>query len=218
MKRKIFITLFAASIILTAVMCGDSANGSVPTRNSIPKNENTGSSTKLSAARILQARASSLKAYLQKGGYNEEICFFIDMGASPGKKRFFAYSIKTGVILNSGLVAHGSGGGSSFEEPHFSNSVGSNCTSLGKYKIGQSYSGQFGLAYKLHGLDKTNNNAFARFVVLHAHDCVPEGEIYPESICMSWGCPTVAPAFLKELAKHIDASDKPILLEIYNGR
>lgn len=212
MKRKILLALFAGCIIITAVMCSDAANGSSP--RPAPKKEKKNNAV---LPRILQARAASLKDYLHKGGYNEETCFFIDMGISPGKKRFFVYDIKTGTILNSGLVAHGSGGGSDFEQPKFSNSVGSNCTSLGKYKIGKSYSGQFGLAYKLHGLDKTNSNAFARFVVLHAHECVPEGEIYPESICMSWGCPTVAPAFLQQLARHIDASGKPILLEIYKG-
>lgn len=212
MKRKLFTALFAGCIILTAVMCGDAASGSSPRSTPVKK-----PAREVATARILQARASSLKAFLHKGGYNENTCFFIDMGMAPGKKRFFVYDLKTGAILNSGLVAHGSGGGSTFEAPKFSNQVNSNCTSLGKYKVGISYHGNFGLAYKLHGLDKTNSNAFGRFVVLHAHDCVPESEIFPESICMSWGCPTVAPGFLKQLAKHIDGSGKPVLLEIYNG-
>lgn len=212
MKRKILLALFAGCIIITAVMCGDAASGS--SARITPKKEKKNN---ISLPRILQTRAASLKNYLHKGGYNEDVCFFIDMGMNPGKKRFFVYDINTGTVLNSGLVAHGSGGGSGFEDPKFSNSVGSNCTSLGKYKIGKSYSGQFGLAYKLHGLDKTNSNAFARFVVLHAHECVPEDEIFPESICMSWGCPTVAPGFLQQLVKYIDASGKPVLLEIYKG-
>ncbi|MGZ5191235.1 MAG: murein L,D-transpeptidase catalytic domain-containing protein, partial [Flavisolibacter sp.] len=91
----------------------------------------------------------------------------------------------------------------------------SGCTSLGKYKIGNPYQGKFGLAYKLYGLDKTNSNAFSRFVVLHAHDCVPDDETENE-ICQSPGCPTVSVAFLKELKTMINNSEKPVLLWIYN--
>lgn len=64
---------------------------------------------------------------------------------------------------------------------------GSGCTSLGKYKIGGAYQGQFGLAYKLYGLDSTNSNAYQRNVVLHAYDRVPDNEVYKE-ICQSSGC------------------------------
>lgn len=167
---------------------------------------------------VLQNRATAIKPFLQKGGYNEEVCFFIDMSVPSGKERFFIYDLKKGRKLAGALVAHGSGGNSTFEKPGYSNQVGSNCTSLGRYKIGKSYYGQFGLAYKLHGLDKTNSNAFNRFVVLHAHECVPSGEIYPDNICMSYGCPTVSPGFLNQLATYINTSEKPVLLEIYEGQ
>jgi hypothetical protein len=113
-----------------------------------------------------------------------------------------------------GLVAHGSGL-TNTDNIVFSNEPGSYCSSVGKYRIGASYYGQFGLAYKLYGLESTNNNAFERFVVLHAHDCVPEKEVYPLSICESWGCPTVSPGFLDKLAGYIDHSDKSILMWIY---
>jgi hypothetical protein len=85
---------------------------------------------------------------------------------------------------------------------------------LGKYKVGYSYNGRFGLAYKLYGLDKTNDKAFERFVVLHSHDCVPETEV-KDDICQSDGCPTVSPGFLQYLKPIINASKKPVLLWIY---
>ena len=96
----------------------------------------------------------------------------------------------------------------------YSNVPGCGCTSLGKYKVGYSYSGTFGLAYKLHGLEKTNSNAFKRYVVLHSHECVPE---YPvgDDICQSDGCPTVSPGFLKEIKPLIASSPKPVLLWIF---
>jgi hypothetical protein len=72
------------------------------------------------------------------------------------------------------------------------------------------------LAYKLHGQDSTNSNAFKRYVVLHAHECVPAGEVDPYPICQSDGCPTVSPAYLKKLAATIDGSPRPILLWIFD--
>jgi hypothetical protein len=85
---------------------------------------------------------------------------------------------------------------------------------LGKYKIGIPYQGRFGLAYKLYGLEKTNNKAFERYVVLHSHDCVPNTEVADE-ICQSDGCPTISPSYLQYLKPIIDESKKPVLLWIY---
>lgn len=139
----------------------------------------------------------------------------IDMSVPSGKNRFFIYDPRVDKVRGAGLVTHGSGSAVTSDQLVFSNKPGSNCTSLGKYKIGKDYYGRFGLAYKLHGLDQSNNNAFARFVVLHAHPCVPGFEVYPVSICPSLGCPTVSPAFLLELKTYIDRSAKPVLLYIF---
>lgn len=139
----------------------------------------------------------------------------IDMSLPSGRQRFFVYNIKKDSIEMGGLVTHGSGSITGREDLFFSNEPGSNCTSLGKYKIGNAYQGRFRLAYKLYGLDKTNSKAFERFVVLHAHSCVPANDVYPLPICPSQGCPTVAPEFLQKLTRYINSSDEPILLSIY---
>lgn len=162
----------------------------------------------------LKEKANGLHDFIEKGNYNSSICFLIDMKINSGKKRSFVYNLEKDSVEKAGLVTHGSGS-ARVEEPYFSNEPGSNCTSLGKYKIGKLYNGSFGLAYKLYGLDKTNNKAFERFVVLHAHACVPAAEVYPLPICESWGCPTVSPSFLQTLRKYIDSSERPILLNIY---
>ncbi|MEO5647310.1 MAG: murein L,D-transpeptidase catalytic domain-containing protein [Chitinophagaceae bacterium] len=152
--------------------------------------------------------------YVGKHDFNRKYCFLIDMRISSANKRFFIYDFSKKQSIDAGLVAHGSGLNDTAEIA-FSNIPGSNCSSLGKYRIGQAYQGKFGLAYKLHGLEETNENAFERFVVLHAHSCVPEEEVNA-SICESWGCPTVAPAYLEKLQGLIDRSRKPVLLWIYN--
>ena len=161
----------------------------------------------------LAAVSAQLKSYSKRNNYNNRIAFLIDMSIESGRQRFFVYNMQKDSIEMAGLVTHGYG--SQKEKVEFSNVPGSYCTSLGKYKIGASYTGRFGLAFKLYGLDKTNDKAFERFVVLHAHNCVPVEEVAPLSICESQGCPTVATSFLPELQKYIQTSDKPILLNIY---
>ena len=165
-------------------------------------------------ARIKQ-KSLLAKDYIRAHEYNNNTCFLIDMGLPSGKNRFFVYDLNADSVELAGLVTHGSGSEGESDGLVFSNTPNSYCTSLGKYKIGNGYNGRFGLAYKLYGLDKTNSKAFDRFVVLHAHECVPNDETAPLSICLSQGCPTVSPAFLKQLKTYLDQSEKPILLWIY---
>lgn len=161
----------------------------------------------------LESVSAQLKDFSAKNGYNNDIAFLVDMSIPSGRRRFFVYNMQKDSIELAGMVTHGYG--SQKQGIEFSNVPGSYCTSLGKYKVGKDYLGRFGLAYKLYGLDKTNSKAFERFVVLHAHECVPVEEIAPLGICESQGCPTVAPAFLQKLKTYIDGSGKPILLKIF---
>lgn len=179
-----------------------------------PQNDNN-IFAKLSIVSIpIKARAQLLKSYISKNGYNEEYCFIINMAIPSGNPRFFVYNLKKDSIEDAGLVTHGSGSENTNGNLVFKNVPNSLASSKGKYKIGVSYYGKFGLAYKLHGLDSTNDKAFQRFVVLHSHECVPSKPVDPLPICVSWGCPTVAPDFLKTLQTKIDATVKPILLDL----
>jgi hypothetical protein len=163
----------------------------------------------------LESHATQAKQYATKNNYNTATCFLIDMSIESGKDRFFVYDLNKDSVTGAGLVTHGRCDEVGSDGKHYGNEVGCGCTSLGKYKIGNSYKGKFGLAYKLHGQEATNSNAFKRFVVLHSHDCVPAKEVYPLPICRSEGCPTVSPDFLKKLAATIDGSPRPILLWIF---
>ncbi len=162
----------------------------------------------------MEQKAVLAKKFIREKGYNENICFLLDMSLASGQNRFFIYDMKKDSLLKKGLVAHGNCFEYWLEGRRYSNVVGSGCTSLGKYKIGSSYNGKFGYSYKLHGLDSSNNNAFERTVVLHSHSCVPGTEVTNE-ICQSNGCPTVAPDFLQQLKLLINHSKKPVLLWIY---
>lgn len=147
--------------------------------------------------------------------YNKKIAFLVDMRIKSGKNRFFVYDLVNNKILDQGLVAHGSGSETQVRgELKFSNEPNSNCTALGRYSIEKCYKGIFGKAYRLHGLDETNNNALKRAIVLHHYSAVPEQE-QDYYISRSKGCPMVNEQFFKRIEKIIDNSKSKIVLDIY---
>lgn len=154
-----------------------------------------------------------LKQYAATNNANTTYGVLIDMSLPSWQNRFFVVDLQHDTVLFKGQVAHGQGDDYRREEVVFSNVVGSNCTSEGRYRIGLKYNGDFGLAYKLHGLDSTNSNALKRFVVFHSHSCVQDVE--GSAICRSDGCPTVSPYVLRKTAALIDSADKPLLMWIY---
>jgi hypothetical protein len=168
------------------------------------------------AQKRLLSKIKALQKFLEKNPkYNNEVVFLADLKIMSGKNRFFVYDLKQNKVTDQGLMAHGSGSETGIEgELHFSNIPNSNTSSLGKYAIGHHYVGKFGKAYKLYGLDKTNDKAFERFIVLHYYDKVPY-EQQLEPICNSLGCPMVNEKFFNRLEKILDNSEKKILLNIY---
>ncbi|MCK7558621.1 murein L,D-transpeptidase catalytic domain family protein [Chitinophaga sedimenti] len=162
----------------------------------------------------LNEKAAALKAYAKNNDYNTHYALLIDFSLFSGAKRLVLYDLQKEKIVSTGLVAHGQGSNYLTEDVPFSNVEGSLCSSKGRYKIGAKYYGRFGWAYKLHGLNPTNNNAYNRFVVLHSHACVPNYE-NETGICRSDGCPTLNPAYFEEIQRVLDKEKRPVLLEIY---
>ncbi|MFN4026198.1 MAG: murein L,D-transpeptidase catalytic domain-containing protein [Flavobacterium sp.] len=164
----------------------------------------------------LRSKVLEIEKFIEKNTkYNNDIVFLSDLKIESGKNRFFVYDLKEGKLTDQGLMAHGSGSETGVNGAlKFSNIPNSNTTSLGKYAIGHHYIGKFGKAYKLFGLDKTNDKAFERFIVLHHFNKVPEEE-QTSPICNSLGCPMVNEKFFNRLEKIIDGANKPILLYLY---
>ncbi|HEX8576591.1 MAG TPA: murein L,D-transpeptidase catalytic domain family protein [Flavobacterium sp.] len=164
----------------------------------------------------LKKQVTLVKAVINDNShYNSKVAFFIDMKIASGKNRFFIYDLKNNSIIDKGLVAHGSGSETGTKgHLSFSNVNNSFATSLGNYSIGYSYNGKFEKAYKLYGLDKTNNNAFDRNIVLHHYYDVPYKE-QEDDICNSLGCPMVNKKFFSKIEKIIDDSKTNVILNIY---
>lgn len=164
----------------------------------------------------LKTKATVAKRFVTQKGLSSRIAFLLDMRLPSGRKRFFIYDLKGDSVLAAGLVAHGSCRQRFLETARFSNAVGCGCSAAGRYKVGGAYGGRFGKAFKLHGLDSTNANAFERNIVLHAYRCVPDEEVYPYPICNSLGCTMVSYRFLATAARFIEGEKKPVLLWLYN--
>lgn len=165
----------------------------------------------------LTEHVSEIKSFTSSNrGYSKKIAFLVDMKIKSGKNRFFVYDLENEKIIDQGLVAHGSGSETGIKGDilQFSNTPNSNCSSLGRYTIEKSYTGVFGKAFRLNGLDESNNNAFKRAIVLHRYKEVPdeEKEYY---IINSHGCPMVSEIFFKRLEKVIESSDSKIMLYMY---
>lgn len=163
----------------------------------------------------LKAKAALAKEFILRNGYSTRFVFLLDMHRPSGQKRFFIFDLQKDSIVASGLVAHGSCNNRFLETPTFSNTSGCGCSAVGKYKIGEAYTGRFGKAFKLYGLDSSNSNAYLRNIVLHAYSCVPDEECHPYSICNSLGCAMVSYKFLNTAASVIEKEKKPLLLWMY---
>ncbi len=118
---------------------------------------------------------------------NQNYISIFDATQHSKKKRLYIVNMKTGAV-NTYLVAHGKGSDTNNDgyAERFSNSPGSNMSSLGFYLTGVTYSGANGLSLRLHGLQSTNSNAYSRAVVMHGANYVNT-----TSTGRSWGCPAV---------------------------
>ena len=166
-------------------------------------------------ASVMNVLAYKINDFAAKNGYSTKYCFLVDMSLASGRKRFFVYDLENRSLVFSGLAAHGSCNETFLSRPKFSNSPNCGCSSLGKYKVGEFYTGKYGKSFKLYGLDNSNSNAYRRAVVIHGYDCVPDKEIYPMVLCNSLGCVMVSYNFFDKLSQIIRKSEKPIVLWVY---
>ncbi len=170
----------------------------------------------------LRTKAKDAAIFCKSKNFNSEFCILIDMSIHSGKKRFFVWDFKKDTVVNSFLVGHGCCDNPwnrdySKDTPVFSNVDGSHCSSLGKYKLGARGHSDWGIniKYVMHGLEKSNSNAAARYIVFHSWERVSDQEVYPAGTPEGWGCPTISNNSMRLLDPKLKASGKPILMWIY---
>lgn len=161
---------------------------------------------------------SGIQDYCKDNGYSTEYCFLADMSKPSGIKRFYIYSFKENRIVHKSLCAQGLGVNYNIFKSTFSNEIGSNYSSLGKYKVGalrKMSNPRYGEGYTLYGLDATNSNALVRGILIHKGNV--EFETFPlPCLPVSKGCFGVSTSMMKRIEEVKRQSKKPILLYAYD--
>ena len=122
------------------------------------------------------------------------ICY-VDFGKWSCFDRLYIYNVEKKRIVYSARVQHGIGGNSNIFKPEFSNRIGSNCSSLGLYRISCLSKMSNGVeCFRLKGLSPSNSNAAKRAILVHPGfgvSLIPVGLLLPLTP-ESKGCFTVS--------------------------
>lgn len=131
----------------------------------------------------------------------------VDFGAPSSSRRFYLINLKSGEV-NKYYTSHGLGSGKGDIPTKFSNIKDSKQTSLGMYLTGEVYQGHYGNTLRMYGLERSNDEAYNRDIVLHGAWYVGEdfinsinektGEKYGR-LGVSWGCPAVSSAIAEKI-------------------
>ncbi|QJX48564.1 murein L,D-transpeptidase catalytic domain family protein [Hymenobacter taeanensis] len=116
----------------------------------------------------------------------------IDFSRASSQKRLWVINVAEPQVVFHTLVAHGKNTGEEWAKS-FSNTEGSEKSSLGFYLTGNTYQGKHGLSLKLNGIDPGyNTNAASRAVVVHGADYVSEAFVRQHGrLGRSQGCPAL---------------------------
>lgn len=132
---------------------------------------------------------------------------YMDFKKASTEKRLFLLDFETGAV-ESHLVTHGKGSGESNHATKFSNVKDSLKTSLGMYIAGEIYKGTYGTSMRMYGLEKSNDQAYVRDIVMHGADYAsadfPSRKNWKTKkpygrLGLSWGCPAVAMGTAKRM-------------------
>ncbi len=154
--------------------------------------------------------------------HGEDISIYVDFGISSAYPRFFVYDNQNDSLLTCSKCTHGSGGGSTISKPVFSNEIGSNCSSLGEYKLtANSRLNTINMpCIRLVGLSKTNSNVAQRGVVIHEApffaDDISIGIPIPVTKYFSQGCFGISTKTFNMLQDKIKQKKSIYLYAVYN--
>ena len=205
-KRQCILAVFSASMLLMAT--GDVACSN---REAVKK--------PLDGADPMAVRAAEAFDYAKRHKMNGNYVLLVDYSIPSGTPRMFVWSHEKNRVVARTYVMHGIGGGSTAEVPVFSNKVGSECSSLGKFKVTKAHGGKVKRSFRLQGLERSNSNAFRRGIMIHRSTWVDKWckkDYIPLHKPSCQGCITVSSRGMNYLEKLIKSESKPLLLWSYN--
>lgn len=152
----------------------------------------------------LQTALNKVQKALQTGKITHaNTLTLVDFSQPSSQKRLWVIDLNSGKILLNTFTTHGRMSGKLYAN-HFSNQPSSLQSSLGLYKMLNTYYGKHGLSMKLLGLEPLiNDNAFARHIVIHGAEYATARFIKMyHSAGRSFGCFAVPPFILQKLINY----------------
>ncbi len=142
---------------------------------------------------------------------NPRFVAIVDFSKPSSERRFYFIDRSTGEV-GKYYVSHGIGSGNGNHAVRFSNRKDSRMTSLGFYLTGGIYDGKYGKTLRMYGLQKSNDQAYNRDIVIHGAWYV--GEDFMNAINaktkepygrlgVSWGCPAVSTYIASKLMPYL---------------
>jgi hypothetical protein len=144
--------------------------------------------------------------------HNKDIMTVIDFSLASTEKRLVVLDLAHKKLLFNTLVAHGKNSGENYAV-NFSNQQESLKSSLGFFTTENTYNGENGYSLVLNGLEEgINDNAKARYVVMHGADYCSTGTI---ASLGRLGKATAAPQYREFAGPIINTIKDGTLLFIY---
>lgn len=124
----------------------------------------------------------------------------IDYALPSTQVRMWVFDLQRARLLAAEHVAHGRGSGGNVATA-FSNEEGSHQSSLGLFRMAETYVGGNGYSLRMDGLERgINDRARERLVVMHGADYVdPVQALRQGRLGRSFGCPALRPAVARQV-------------------
>ena len=165
--------------------------------------------------KTLAERASKAEKLAKQMRLSEKYCFLVDYSIPSGTPRLYVWSFDEKRVVAKTYVMHGPGGGSTNEKPVFSNKLGSNCSSLGRFAVTHEHGKRNKSGYYIRGLDFNNQTARSRALMIHRAAWVDMNcwrTYIPLNSKCCLGCLTISSRGLDYIAQIMNSESKDVLL------
>ena len=149
---------------------------------------------------VFELALRAAAAAVERGDAKPSTLTVIDFSKPSTARRMWVYDLRNPGLLFEELVSHGRNSGMNLATS-FSNLAESNKSSIGLYRMAESYIGKHGYSLRLDGLDRGfNDRARERAIVIHGADYVSEAITKAQGrLGRSLGCPAVRPEISHKL-------------------
>ena len=165
--------------------------------------------------KTIEQRAEKALGFARRHNMNDHYALFVDYSIPSGTPRLFVWDFQRKKIVTSTYVMHGPGKGSTDKRPVFSNEVGSECSSLGRFLVTKEHGNSLKCSFRIKGLDPDNQTAYARGLMIHGSTYL-DGHCWMRYIPLHrascQGCVTVSSRGMDYLWRLVNNESKPLLL------